>query len=151
MLRFTAVTHIYAVLVGPRELNVSTQSALLLNLATQWLLDVLICNWLGTYLGGFQTDTFRVLDSNPLPGMKTCQYFDVKVGLSSYTSHRGSSPVITFGSITNGEASGRLVDSGPRLSVPCNSFRLTTSLPLNGRAAPTSSITSPSLCFWPSS
>ena len=33
----------------------------------QWLMDVLVCNWLGTWLG-----------------MKACQYFEVKVSARTF-------------------------------------------------------------------
>ncbi|KAF9013052.1 phosphatidylserine synthase 2 [Cyathus striatus] len=39
-----------------------------------WVLDVLLCNWVGTYLGKHLSS---LTDRNTL-GMKTCQYFEVK-------------------------------------------------------------------------
>ena len=35
-------------------------SPLFLKFPTQWILDVLLCNWLGTYLGGYLISTLRV-------------------------------------------------------------------------------------------
>lgn len=47
---------------------------------TQWILDVLVCNWLGTYLGTLELSFSVSLPLNiSLSGMKTCQYFEVKV------------------------------------------------------------------------
>jgi len=47
---------------------------------TQWVLDVFICNWLGTYLG-WSPGSYLViaLYGHALSGMKVCQYFEVKV------------------------------------------------------------------------
>ena len=47
------MTQICVVLVGPRESNAHMASPTFLKLPTQWILDVLICNWLGAYLGGY--------------------------------------------------------------------------------------------------
>jgi len=47
---------------------------------TQWVLDVLICNWLGTYLGWFPGSHLVIaIYGHALSGMKVCQYFEVKV------------------------------------------------------------------------
>ncbi|KAH0826147.1 phosphatidyl serine synthase-domain-containing protein [Lanmaoa asiatica] len=50
-----------------------------------WILDVLLCNWIGTYLGGFLLFRTPLLanglmgyDPTVLIGMKTCQYLEVK-------------------------------------------------------------------------
>ncbi len=48
-------------------------------LSFKWVLDVLICNWVGTYLG--KTHPLEPLRKLIFPslGMKVCQYFEVKV------------------------------------------------------------------------
>ena len=44
------------------------------------MLDVFICNWLGTYLGWFPGSHLVIaIYGHALSGMKVCQYFEVKV------------------------------------------------------------------------
>jgi hypothetical protein len=54
-----------------------------LSLVSQWLLDVLICNWLGTYVGQscvwYSSPIWALIID--IQGMKACQYFEVKVRL----------------------------------------------------------------------
>ena len=62
LLRFATITYIYTVLVGPREFNTHTTSPMFVELPLQWILDVLICNWLGAYLGGCWVNPLGVID-----------------------------------------------------------------------------------------
>jgi phosphatidylserine synthase 2 len=58
----------------------------------QWVLDVLICNWIGIHLGTSRLSlavlqvSSAIYDRSYHLGMKTCQYFEVKVNPLTWTS-----------------------------------------------------------------
>jgi hypothetical protein len=110
--------------------------------SSQWILDVLICNWIGTYLGMFpQFHKYsHVSITHYSIGMKVCQYFEVKVGIIHLLTRLRLKNML---SLTNGAVSDKLMDYARKLDVCSASFHHTILQRSNGGLPHLSHITLP--------
>lgn len=111
--------------------------------SSQWILDVLICNWIGTYLGKLRhlsQNHSHVGITHYSIGMKVCQYLEVKVGIADPLHYLCLKYIL---SLMNGAVSDKLTDYVRKPDVCLANFHPMISLHSNGGLPHPSHITSP--------